>query len=341
MRTIIRPGDKVELRAAHRAAQVIRLLEATKASIRLDQLRESIGPDFFDHLLTEYMSARLAKSYKLWPDQWKDLVVIRDAPDMLRTYVEKVAPLANLDRVEDSGGEFQKLPTPLDIEISYSCAGWGNLLVADFETLRSDRLGWFKRVADEAGKAAARTFNRWLFQTMLQANPIYAGDGHRLFDHEHHGNDPHEGSVTELTFDALKTAWNTMRSQRDDNGEPLVVTPGFLVVGPPNEVAAYKLIESEYVPGEENASNFFRGRFRIIVTPYLGVDWYLWAKPEEIEGLEVGFLDGKVAPSIYMLNPDVSDTYFRTKKTMWRVEHYYGGAWIDYRGIVRGGGTGA
>lgn len=339
-KTLIKPGERqhVEFKGTQRAAQITRLLQATGATMRMDRFRESIGPDHFDYLLTEYMNARLAKGYQIWDDTWKQLVTIGRPSDMLNVYIERVGAFANLDQLAKTGGVFQEIDTPSDAEISYSCSGWGNLIVADFKTIRTDRLGWFKKVSEEAGKAAVRTFHAWLFGTMLQANPT-VDDGNSLFDDTNHKNDlDSAGAGLDLNYTNLASAWEKMRAQTDDNGEPIFVRPAWIVCGEEKEINAETLLESEFNPDSANRErNFFRGKLKgAVVSPYLGTDWYLWADPATIETFEVGFLDGNIDPGIFMLNPDISDTYFKTKKTMWRIEHYYGGNWIDWRGVVRG-----
>jgi hypothetical protein len=304
----------------------------------MDRFRESIGPDHFDYLLTEKMGARLAKGYAIWPSTWRDLVTIGKPNDLLSNYIEKVAPFANLDKLSETGGVFQEIDTPPDIEISYSCSGWGNLIVADFRTIRTDRLGWFGKMAEEAGKAATRTFHKWFFDTMLQANPTVADDN-PLFDDTNHHNDCDDGGAgKELNYANLSAAWEKLRAQVDANGEPIHIRPAYLICGDEYEINAETLLQSQYNPDNANfEKNYFQGKIKgIVVSPYLGKDWYLWADPLTIEVMEVGFLDGNVEPAVFMLNPDISDTYFRTKKTMWRVEHYYGGNYIDWRGVVRG-----
>lgn len=323
---------------SQRGAQILKLLDATGASMRLDRFRESIGPDHFDALLTGKMNARLARGYALWEAEWRRLVSVKEADDMLTNYVVRVSPLANLDRLEDHGGAFQEIDAPQDAEVPYNIAGWGNLIVADFKTLRSDRLGWFRRVSTEAGKAAARTFHKWFFQRMLQANPA-VDDGNALFDQTNHGNDlDGAGTGAELNYANLPAAWERMRGQTDAHGEPIFVEPAWIACGERNESNADTLVNGDYNPDNANRErNFFKGRLKgAVVSPYLGTDWYLWADKSSIETFEVGFLDGNVDPALYMLNPDVSDTYFRTKKIMWRIEHYYGGNWIDWGGVVRG-----
>lgn len=320
-----------------KAAQVINFMESTNASMRVDTFREAIGPDDFDHLITNKMSARLAKGWGRWEVPWQQLVTIEEEPDMLENYVHRVGALSKIDKLESTGGTFQEFDAPDDAEISYDVDGFGNILVAEFKTIETDRLGWFGKVSEEAGKAANKRFYHWLFKDKLQGNPT-VDDGNALFDDTNHNNDMDGGgSGNELNYENLKTAWDKMSGQTDNEGDPIFVQGGYLVVGEENEIEANTLVNSEQNPDTNTSEkNFFYDKLNIIVVPWLGSDWYLWADNSTVETMEIGFLDGKVKPALYMLNPKVSDTYFKTKKQMWRVEHYYGGEWIDWRGVVRG-----
>ncbi len=326
-----------ELKNPVKASKVINFMESTSASMRLDKFRESIGPDDFDHLLTDKMDARLAKGWDRWNVPWQQLVSVEEEPDMLENYVHRVGALSKIDKLEPSGGTFQEFDAPDDAEISYNVDGFGNILVADFTTLETDQLGWFGKVSEEAGKAANKRFYHWLFKEKLQSNPT-VDDGHALFVDVHHNNDMDGGAAgNDLTYANLKTAWDKMTGQTDSEGDPIFIQGAYLVVGEENEIEANALVNSEQNPdNDSNEKNFFYDKLDVIVVPWLGKDWYLWADNDTIETMEIGFLDGNVDPMVYMLNPEVSDTYFKTKKQMWRVEHYYGGEWIDWRGVVRG-----
>lgn len=320
-----------------RAAQIINFMESTNASMRLDKFRESIGPDDFDALLTDKMNARLAQGWGRWDISWENLVTVAEQPDMLDNYVYRVGAFNKIDKLEDTGGTFQEFDSPQDAEISYSVDGFGNLLVAEFKSMKSDRLNWFGRVSEKAGKAASKRFYHFLFVNKLQDNPT-VDDGNALFDETNHGNDlDGAGDGVDLTYSNLESAWEKMSGQTDDRGDPIFVRGAYLVVGEKNEFAARSLINSEKNPdSNNNENNFFFNKLEVVVVPWLENDWYLWADNSTVETIEIGFLDGNTEPNLYMLNPEVSDTYFKTKKNMWRVEHYYGGEWIDWRGVVRG-----
>lgn len=330
-------GGKYDLTNPVKGAQVVQFMESTNASMRVDRFRESIGPDDFDYIMTDKMNARLARGWAQWEIPWQELVAISEQPDMLENYVYRVGALNKVDKLDESGGVFQEFDAPDDAEISYAVSGFGNLLVADFKTIKTDRLGWFGKVSEEAGRAASKRFYHWLFVAKLQDNPT-VDDGNALFDETYHDNDlDGAGNGVTLNYSNLSSAWDKMAGQTDNEGDPIFVQGAYLVVGESNEIAARTLVESEMNPSSStNDRNFFYGKLKVIVVPWLGSDWYLWTDSSTVETFEVGFLDGNVDPALYMLNPDVSDTYFRTKKNMWRVEHYYGGDWIDWRGVVRG-----
>nr|AGF93104.1 peptidase U35, phage prohead [uncultured organism] len=333
---LIKKHDLEQLNNPVKASKVISFMENTGADMRLDRFRESIGVDDFDSLLTANMEASLNVGYDTWEVPWKQLITVEEEPDMLENYVYNVGALGKIDKLEDTGGTFQEFDSPDDLEVSYDVDGFGNILVADFKTLKSDRLGWFGKISKEAGKAAKKRFFHWLFIDKLQDNPTYE-DGNSLFSSSSHDNDISTGSGVDLTMTNLKSAWENLTGQTDDKGDPIYVRGAYLVVGEENEIAANVLTESEENPDTaNNEKNFFFDKLEVVVVPWLGSDWYLWADRDTIETMEAGFLDGNVEPSVYMLNPEVSDTYFKTKKQMWRVEHYYGGEWIDYRGVVRG-----
>lgn len=333
----LQPKKGRKLKNPQRGAQVVSFMEATNASMRMDRFRESVGPDDFDVMLTDRMNARLAKGWQAWDIPWEGLVNVAGPTDMLNNYVYRVGALQKIDKLTNTGGVFQEFDTPPDAEISYSCDGFGNLLVADFKTIRTDRLGWFGKVSEEAGKAAMKRFFYWLFITQLQSNPT-VDDGNSLIDSSNHSNDLDNGGVGyDMNYTNLKDAWELMTGQTDNNGDPIFVTAAYLIVGENLEIDATSLVESEKNPDTaNNEKNFFYNKLQVITVPWLGNDWYLWADTNSIETFEVGFLDGNRDPALYMLNPDISDTYFKTKKQMWRIEHYYGGDWVDWRGVVRG-----
>ena len=322
-----------------RAARLLEVVDSTGAVMRLDVFRESMGPDYFDALLGDFMNKRVIDGYKIWDVNWEHVVKVRKKVTMLTQHAIRIDEFQNLDSLDTTGGVFNEVTPLTDTDISWSVSGWGNLIALDFKTKQSDHLGWFGKMSERAGNAGKRTFIKWLTQTNLQSNPT-VDDGNSLFDNTNHANDcDPSGAGKSLNYENLHTANDKLGAQTDSNGEPLFVEGRWIICGPTNRAPAQTLVTADYNPDSaNNEPNYFKGVLKgTVVSPYLGNDWYLSADASEFETFEVGFLDDATQPRIFMLDPSVSDEYFKTKKFMWRVEQYWGGAWMDFRGICRGG----
>lgn len=335
---LIRAPQKISINQPYRVAKILSMLESTGANMRLDKFRESIGPDNFDALLSDYMNRRLATGYEVWDSNWKKIVSIRKNVTLLTQRIVRIGEFNNLDELATTGGVFQEINPPSDDEISYSVGGWGNIIAVDFKTKMTDELGWFDKMSHNAGKAGIRTLHKWLFVTNLQDNPT-VDDGNSLFDSTNHANDDDSAGVGKtLNYANLASTWELIRAQTDANGEPIYVSGVWIVCGTTNEINAETLFVSDYNPDTANREpNFFKKVVKgYVICPYLGNDWYVYSDPNSFETFEVGFLDDEDEPQLFMLDPQVSDEYFRTKQTMWRIENYFGGNWVDWRGVARG-----
>lgn len=333
------PSDvKIESSHAKRVARLLQTLDATGAQVRLDRLRESIGPDIFDALISTYINRRLTTGYEIWDTNWQNLVTIKSDANMLDQHIVRMDELSNIDDLSKTGGQFIEITPPDDTDISYSVGGYGNLISVDFKTKNSDELGYFDKMGFNTGKAATRTFHKWLFVTNLQDNPT-VDDSNSLFDDTNHSNDCDASSVGKnLNYANLASAYEKLRGQTDNNSEPIFINGAWIVCGTTNEINANTLINNDFNPDVANDErNFFKSVLKgYVISPYLGNDWYLFADADEFETFEVAFLDGQTEPELFMMDPAVSDRYFETKQTVWRIEWYFGGTWANWRGVVRG-----
>ena len=60
-------------------------------------------------------------------------------------------------------------------------------------------------------------------------------------------------------------------------------------------------------------------------------DWVTVADPADIPGVEVGFLDGKEEPELFVQDSPTSGSMFSADKLTYKVRHIYGGAVCDFR----------
>jgi hypothetical protein len=60
-------------------------------------------------------------------------------------------------------------------------------------------------------------------------------------------------------------------------------------------------------------------------------NWALVAKKEDCVGLEIGFMDGKELPELFISDLPNIGSMFTNDKLTFKIRHEYGGAIIDYR----------
>ena len=167
------------------------------------------------------------------------------------------------------------------------------------QAIVNDDLSAFDRLIPEMGSAAARK-EGMIFAALLEENagdgPTMA-DGQPLFDASH-GNIASSGSaISVATISAARTA---MRRQKGLSGEPINVTPAFLIVPPELETEAQRVV-AQIQAAQVADANPFTGRLEVVVDPYLSdqAKWYVTARPGRPVGLQHAYLQGEAGPQIF------------------------------------------
>ena len=110
---------------------------------------------------------------------------------------------------------------------------------------------------------------------------------------------------------------------------------------------AEQLINSTLHPESgENAVNTLKGAAKIMVSPYLRGDennYFISYGKQEIDLIEIGFLNGKQAPEILVQDAPTVGNVFTKDTIRYKVRHEYGGVVPDFRAFAAGivSGTGA
>lgn len=87
----------------------------------------------------------------------------------------------------------------------------------------------------------------------------------------------------------------------------------------------------------ENAINTIRDSFEPIVSPFLRGDennYYLSAQLSDIQGIEVGFINGQEEPEIIVQDSPTEGNVFVYDTIRYKVRHEYGGAVVDFRAFA-------
>ena len=157
-----------------------------------------------------------------------------------------------------------------------------------------------------------------------------------------------------LDLTGLGSAVSTMRALTDDDGEPVLVEPRYLVVPPALEAVADSLYASTNVvvggTGDavttQPANSAFAGKYKPVCSPYISnanytgnstTQWYLFADPSVgPAAFMAAFLNGQTTPTI-----EQNETDFNTLGVGYRGYLDFGFAQCDSEGAVKSTGAGS
>jgi len=203
--------------------------------------------------------------------------------------------------------------------------------------IANDDIGAIRRIPAKLGKAAARTLYEFVFD-FIRTNPTFDADSVAVF-HSSHGNT----GTTALSSATLDTARQQMRTQAayGDTSDILGLIPKLLIV--PNELEhlAYRLVTSSFYPGatNENATtvNLHQAMDVLVIDYWTDAnDWAVVCAPANCPTIEIGFLEGREEPELFVQDMPTAGSMFDADKVTYKIRHIYGGDVIDYRGMWKG-----
>ncbi|WP_124994945.1 ClpP-like prohead protease/major capsid protein fusion protein, partial [Escherichia coli] len=237
---------------------------------------------------------------------------------------------STLNKVPE-GAEYKYITTS-DRGEPIALATYGNIFSITRQAIINDDLDQLSTVPMAMGRAASRTVGN-LVNLVLTGN-VKLSDGIALFDKKH-SNLIEAG----LTTPGLSAARHLMRTQKDKNGEVLNIAPKFLLVPAALEDRALQMINSTAPFGADKNSGIFNPYHKlldIIVDPRLDdiseKQWYMLSA-QGTDTIEVAYLDGNDEPYLEQQEGFIVDG------VAWKVRIDAGVAALDYRGMVKSGGT--
>ncbi|ELW7390627.1 Clp protease ClpP [Yersinia enterocolitica] len=244
----------------------------------------------------------------------------------------------SLDMVRE-GAEYKYVTTG-DNGVPIALATYGNIFSITRQAIINDDLSQLTTVPQLMGRAASRTVGNLVYAVLID-NAKFT-DAKALF-HADHGNLIAKG----MDMQGLTEARKAMRLQEDAEGNPLNVTPAYILVPAELEGAAMRAVlstSSLFPIGEgaasglnQNAgiSNTVQNMGEIIVEPRLDKastkEWYV-ASAKGSDTIEVAYLDGMDTPYLE------EQQGFTTDGVAWKVRIDAGVAALDYRGLVKSSG---
>lgn len=306
-----------------RATSVAKLKEA---QLTTSLWTEAFGDSIRRALMQKYERAELG--------DWRRIVRVTSIPDFRTNRRIRLGGFGNLSTVSE-GGTYQLLDYPTDEEVTYAVTKRGNLTTLTMESMVNDDLGAAQRIINDLPVAAAQTLYEFVFD-FIKDNVTLDYDSTALF-HANHGN---LGS-TAFSATTLEAAEVAMFEQTEqDSGKPLGIRPRIPIIPVELQKEVWETITSGVSSDsgrDETVDNWFksRGYENPIIPPYWtdANNWYLVADPSRYPTIEIGFLNGRQEPELFVQDQPTIGSNFTADVTTYKMRHIYGGDVLEHRGL--------
>lgn len=216
---------------------------------------------------------------------------------------------------------------------------YGKIFTLTREMIYNDNLGEFLKIPTAFGSRGKRKIDQVFFSRLL-SNPVQS-DNKALFSTEH--KNYIGGAASALGVESLEKAITKFMDQVDSDGQPISVSPKFLLVPTILFPTAQRLTMSTLLIGGGDAvtpaANVIANYGLIpVASPYLtnatytgnsDTGWYLFGDPNQVDTFEIGYFRGKKAPTV-----ELGETNFNTLGMSFRVYFDFGVREQDHRGMV-------
>jgi hypothetical protein len=299
---------------------------------------ESLTSSSWGEVLADVMNRRIVELYQgsKW-SEWRKISTVVPVTDFRSQKLIQVGEYSSLPTVNE-GAPYQGLTSPSDVQEAYTPTKKGGTEDYTYEAAKNDDLRALVAIPTRLARLAAWTVYKAVFDIFTDNSALDA-DSVALF-HATHSNT----TAVALGQSGLSQIRYNMRTQTayGDTTRALGLLPKFLIVPNELEEIAYQLSSSAVaIPstpaGAADTPNLHKGIEPIVVDYYTDAnDWYATCDPADHPLIEVGFMDGKVDPELFMQDDPTVGSVFSADKVTWKLRHIYGLTAVDYRGFQRG-----
>lgn len=293
------------------------------------RLTASVTSTSWAEILGDSITRKMLKDYRTpGLDDWRKIVDVVPLTDFRTNRRVRVGGYGDLPTVAQSGA-YNPLTSPSDEEATYAAIKKGGTEDITLEAIKNDDVGAIRRVPVKMSRAAKRTLYKFVFDFLATNPTIY--DSKALF-HADHGN------LGSAALDATSLAARRraiLKQTETTSGEVLGIPGKYLVVPVDLDKTGYDLIatprNSDFDP---NTPDFTRTlQMELITVPYWADtnNWVIVVDPNDIPGIEIGFLDGKEEPDLFVQDMPNVGSMFSNDKLTYKIRHTYNGAVTDYR----------
>lgn len=294
-----------------------------------NRLRASIDSSSFPLMLGDSITRRMVADYKAAGlGDWRKIADVVPLTDMRTNRRVRMGGYGDLPTVAQ-GAPYAALGTPGEEEATYTPSKKGGTEEITLEAIKNDDVGTIRRIPTKLSRAAARSLYKFVFNFLASNAVIY--DGKALF-HTDHGN---LGAVALTAAQYIARRLAMFKQSELTSGEILGIPPKYLIVPVDLEKTGYDIVaaprNSDFNPTTPDFTRTLQTE--LIVVPFWTDpnDWCLAADKNDIPGIEIGFLDGKEEPELFVQDMPNVGSMFNNDKLTYKLRHIYGGCIIDAR----------
>jgi hypothetical protein len=307
------------------------------------RLTESLDSTSFTKILGDSITRRMVAEYQLpefqmWRGLIGDVVPLNDFRTQRRLRFGGYGNLA----IVAQGAPYLAMTSPTDEEATYSPAKRGGTEAVTLEMIKNDDVGVIKKIPVRLGRAAGQTLYEFVFDFMRVNPAIY--DSTALAAAGHGSNI----STTALSLSQLSNGRLVMREQTDmSSGKRLGLKARYLWVPVDLDDLAWQITGAEKMVPDSNLAASAEpaapnpGK-RYGVQPMVVDYWtdtnnyWITASVDQCPMIEVGFLDGREDPELFVQDAPNVGSLFTNDAITWKIRHIYGGGVLDFRGFFGG-----
>lgn len=296
-----------------------------------ENFREAVNTSTFAYTLGDSITRRLIADYRDMGqyDVWQQLtttpVSLADFRINERTRMGGYS--SDLPEVEENE-PYEPLTTPSDEHATYKAIKRGGTESISMETIKNDDVGAIRQIPIKLSRAAKRRLCKFVLD-FIRLNPVIY-DGKTLFHADH--NNLGSEALNDAGIAARRLA---MLGQTEPGSlEPLSIGPKNLWVPFAQEEAAHNAFLRN--------TNFDKTFIQSLVLNIIPVwywtdlnDWAMTADPMDIPTIEIGFLDGRQEPELFVQDMPNVGSMFTNDAITYKLRHIYGGTVLDYRGMQK------
>lgn len=306
-------------------------------SCDMARMRESLGERFVEALsssswanvLGDSVARRMLADYAGLTDlqAWRRIADAVPVTDFRTQERGRIGGYGNLPGVNQAGA-YAALTSPSDEKATYALTKRGGTESITLEMITNDDVGSIRRIPTELALAAANTLYEFVMDFVRTNALIYDGVALAAAGHNNLG----AAALDATSFAAARLAM--LKQTRAGSLKRLNLTPRTLLVPPELQEAAFNL----FVRNQNNDKTFIQTvNPEVIAVPYWtdANDWAVVADPRQIPTIEVGFLNGREEPELFVQDMPNVGSLFSNDQVTYKIRHIYSGAVMDYRGFYK------